>query len=136
MKIRTYSELQGLRTVQERFRYLSLRGTVAQATFGSDRHVNQKFYTSYEWRQIRHEVIARDLGCDLGIEGYEIHQGLYIHHMNPMTLQDILNGDPAVLNPEFLITVTHQTHNAIHYGNEEQLPQVFVERRPGDTKLW
>lgn len=136
MKIRTYSELQNLRTVQERFRYLSLRGTVAQATFGSDRHVNQKFYTSHEWRQIRHEVIARDLGCDLGIEGYEIHQGLYIHHMNPMTLQDILNGDPAVLNPEFLITVTHQTHNAIHYGNEEQLPQVFVERRPGDTKLW
>lgn len=98
--------------------------------------MNQRFYTSREWRQIRHNVIARDNGCDLGVDGLEIHRGLYIHHMNPMTVEDIASGNPDILDPEFLITVTHSTHNAIHYGDENHLPRGLVERRPGDTKLW
>jgi len=81
-------------------------------------------------------VITRDLGCDMGVDGYEIHSGLYIHHMNPMTVEDIKLGNPDILDPEFLITVTHQTHNAIHYGDESLLPRPAVERKPGDTKLW
>lgn len=85
---------------------------------------------------MRDEVIARDLGCDLGIEGYEIHDRVYIHHMNPMTMDDIAHGEESILDPRFLITTTHRTHNAIHYGDESQLPRSFVERRPGDTTLW
>jgi hypothetical protein len=135
-KIRTYSELVEYETFKERFRYLSLRGNVAEATFGFDRYINQGFYRSRQWKQIRYDVIARDLGCDLGVAGYEIHDQLTVHHMNPMSVEDIVDGDPSILDPEFLITTTHQTHNAIHYGDERQLPQPFVERRPGDTKLW
>lgn len=134
--IRTYSELRRLETFEERFRYLVLKGRVGDATFGFDRWVNQDFYRSREWRHARHGIIARDYGCDLGIRGYEIHDGVYIHHLNPITLQQIESGDPCILDPNNLITVTHRTHNAIHYGDESLLPRVVVERKPGDTKLW
>lgn len=136
MRIKSYSELSRLETFEERFRYLALRGSVGEATFGFDRYLNQNFYASREWRQVRNHVIARDQGCDLGIEGYEIHSKLYIHHMNPMARDDILYANDDILNPEFLITTTHQTHNAIHYGDERHLPRPFIERRSGDTKLW
>ncbi len=133
---RSYSELRRLDTFEERYKYLRLYGQVGEATFGFDRYLNQAFYTSREWRQVRDKVIVRDNGCDLGIPGREIYKGLYIHHMMPMTVDDITSGNPDILEPEFLITVTHQTHNAIHYGNETNLAREFVERRPGDTKLW
>ena len=134
--IRTYSELRRLTDFEERYRYLALRGSVGRSTFGFDRYINQQFYTSTQWRQIRHHVIARDLGCDLGVEGYEIHDRIYIHHMNPMTVNDIAHGEDSILNPEFLISTTHRTHNAIHYGDERLLPRPLTERRSGDTKLW
>lgn len=133
---RSYSELRRLETFEERYRYLSLKGRVGAETFGDDRGLNQRFYQSYEWRRVRDEIIVRDLGCDLGIAGYEIHNGLYIHHMNPLTVAQLVEGDPHVLDPEFLITTTHQTHNAIHYGDENQLPRTLVKRKPNDTKLW
>jgi hypothetical protein len=98
--------------------------------------MNQQFYTSREWRQLRHHVIVRDNGCDLGIEGHNIHSRLYIHHMNPMIADDILSGNSDILDSEFLITVTHQTHNAIHYGDERLLPRQLIVRKAGDTKLW
>lgn len=136
MRIRTYSELVQHKTFEERFRYLALRGDVGDATFGFDRYINQMFYASREWKQARRDVIARDLGCDLGVEGYEIHEKIYVHHMNPMSLDDIVETNMDIVNPEFLITTSHRTHNAIHYGDERLLPRPLVERRPGDTKLW
>lgn len=136
MMIRSYSDLRRLSTFEERFRYLSLKGVVGQATFGFERHVNQKFYTSREWKQIRHHVIARDNACDLGSEDHDIHGRVIIHHMNPMVVDDIAQGNSDILDPEFLVTTTHRTHNAIHYGDESLLPRPLVERRPGDTKLW
>lgn len=134
--IRRYSELRRLSTLRERFEYLRLRGTVGASTFGFDRYVNQKFYQSRQWRQLRNHIIVRDNGCDLGVEGYEIHERLAIHHMNPMTVADISSGDSDILDPEFLIAVAHQTHNAIHYGDERLLPRPLIVRRAGDTKLW
>lgn len=134
--IRRYSELRNITDFEERFRYLSLGGRVGESTFGFDRYLNQKFYTSREWRQIRHHVIARDQGCDLGIAGYEIYSKILIHHMNPITVDEITHGDDSILDPEYLITTTHMTHNAIHYGDEKLLPRLLVERTPGDTKLW
>lgn len=134
--VRTYSELRRIESLEERYKYLALRGRVGSATFGFDRYLNQQFYTSRQWRQIRDHVIVRDQGCDLGVEGYEIHDRIYIHHMNPMTVEDITTGDPSILDPEFLISVTHKTHNAIHYGDEKLLPQLPINRRPGDTRLW
>lgn len=134
--IRSYSELRRIDGFVERFRYLQLRGEVGASTFGFDRYMNQQFYRSREWRQLRQHVIARDEGCDLGVDGYEIYDRIYIHHMNPMTVEDVEHGDEDILNPEFLISTTHKTHNAIHYGDENLLPQPMVERRPGDTKLW
>lgn len=134
--LRRYSELRRLETLEDRFKYLALHGRVGDTTFGFDRYVNQLFYRSSEWRNIRSHVISRDNGCDLGIEGFEIHHRVYIHHMNPMNLNDIESGDPRILDPEFLISVTHRTHNAIHYGDESNLLKPFVERKPGDTKLW
>jgi hypothetical protein len=98
--------------------------------------MNQEFYRSREWRQLRYHVIARDVGCDLGVDGHEIHDRIYIHHMNPMTVSEISHGEEQILNPEFLIATCHQTHNAIHYGDESLLPRPFEPRRPGDTKLW
>ena len=137
LKTRTYSELRKLDTFEERYRYLALKGVVGESTFGFDRHINQQFYTSTEWRQVRQEVIVRDEGMDLGIPGYEIFDRIIIHHMNPMTVDDVVrNLDNRILDPEFLICTTHNTHNAIHYGDESLLPKPMVERRPGDTRLW
>lgn len=136
MTDRTYSELARLLTYKERFDYLRLHGHVGAETFGFDRYINQGFYTSREWRQLRHAVIARDVGRDLGIEGYEIHSQLVVHHMNPITVEAVKDGDPRILNPDFLITTTLDTHNAIHYGNESLLPKLVTERKPGDTKMW
>lgn len=134
--IRKYSELRRLETFEDRFRYLSLKGQVGEATFGFDRWINQAFYRSREWQNLRHEVIVRDNGCDLGVDGYEIHGRLLIHHMNPLTADDINHGDEAILDPQYLITTTHRTHNAIHYGDERQLPRPPASRSIGDTKLW
>jgi hypothetical protein len=134
--MRRYSELRRLHTFEERFRYLSLHGHVGVVTFGFDRHINQQFYRSREWKQLRHHVIARDNACDLGIDGREIYAAVLIHHMNPMEAGDITHGNPNILDPEFLITTTTQTHNAIHFGDERQLPRPFVERKRGDTTLW
>lgn len=123
-------------TFLERYRYLSLGGTVGASTFGFDRYVNQMFYQSREWQQIRRAVITRDFGCDLAIEGNEIRDKIYIHHMNPITLMELEHGDENLLDPESLICVSHTTHNAIHYGDEGLLPRPFAPRKPGDTKLW
>lgn len=136
MKIRTYSELRHLETFEERFDYLQLNGIVAERTFGSERWINQRFYTSREWKRIRQHVIARDEGRDLGVEGFEIYDKVLIHHMNPMRSSDIVDFDEAILDPEYLISVTHRTHNAIHYGDKSLLPKTFVERRPRDHILW
>ena len=133
---RTYSDLRRLETFEERYHYLSLGGIVGAISFGSDRWINQRFYTSREWKQVRSHVILRDHGCDLGVLGYEIFTDLYVHHMNPVTPSDIQSGAVGILDPEFLITTSLQTHNAIHYGDETLLPGVFADRRPGDTKLW
>jgi hypothetical protein len=134
--IRTYRELRALESFEERFRYLALHGEVGEKTFGFDRYINQQFYRSAQWKNLRHHVLSRDLGCDLGILGYEIHNRPVIHHMNPVTATDISHGDEAILDPRFLITTTLQTHNAIHYGDERLLPRPPVERTSGDTKLW
>lgn len=115
---------------------MKLEGAVGESTFGRERLLNQRFYTSMEWRRIKSIVIDRDRGCDLGIPGREIHSGLLVHHMNPITPQDLIHGNEDVLDPEFLITTTHQTHNAIHYGSEALLPKPYTPRRPGDTRLW
>lgn len=117
MTTRTYSELRSLASFEERYRYLQLRGQVGASTFGFDRYINQRFYTGRQWRQVRDVVIARDLGLDLGCEGYEIFDKIIIHHMNPMDAKAIEHGDADILDPEFLITTTHRTHNAIHYGD-------------------
>lgn len=134
--IRRYSELRHIPTFEERFEYLKLNGSVGRETFGFDRYINQRFYTSKEWRDIRHHVIARDLGLDLGAEGYEINSRILIHHMNPIVADDILHKNDDILDPEFLITTCHNTHNAIHYGDSSLLPKPLVERSRGDTKLW
>lgn len=133
---RSYSELRQIETFEKRFKYLALRGEVGQSTFGFDRYLNQQFYTSVQWRHIRNQIIVRDNGCDLGVDGYEIHDRLYIHHLKPMTIRDIQNADPRILDPDNLITTCHQTHNAIHYGDERLLPRPLIARRVGDTKLW
>lgn len=134
--IRTYSELSRLDTFIERYRYLELKGDVGRSTFGFDRWLNQRFYKSREWKTVRDEVIVRDNGCDLGILGFEIHSDLIIHHMNPFMVDDVVHGRAWIVDPEFLITTSLRTHNAIHYGGEWQLPQEPVVRKRGDTKLW
>jgi len=135
-KIRTYLELRQLETFEERFRYLKLDGGVGTATFGFDRWVNQRFYKSREWKRTRNHVIVRDNGCDLGILGFEIATDLLIHHMNPISLDDIEHGEEGLLDPNFLITTSLRTHNAIHYGDESLLPRGPIVRKAGDTKLW
>ena len=134
--IRTYSELSMLTSFKDRFRYLKLDGAVGEATFGFDRYLNQLFYRSQQWRKIRDEVIVRDCGCDLGIEGYEIYKYAMIHHMNPITAKDIQDESEYLLNPEYLITTTQRTHNAIHYGDEYLLLTMPVERTQNDTCPW
>lgn len=135
-KVRSYSELSRIHTFEGRFDYLMLFGHVGEATFGFDRLLNQQFYTSRSWRVVRDHVVVRDYGCDLGIVGRDIHVALVVHHMNPMTPDDIKHGEDWVLDPEFLITTSHRTHNAIHYGDADQLQALPAERRVGDTTLW
>lgn len=134
--IKTYSELIKLPTFEERYRYLRLSGRVGKDTFGFDRYMNQNFYRSKEWKRIRDEVIVRDNGCDLGIEDRIIHGRILIHHMNPITDRDILDLTEFLLDPEYLICVTHTTHNAIHYGDEDLLITNPVVRTRNDTCPW
>lgn len=136
MKIRTYSELVTLKTFEERFKYLQLNGVVGEQTFGFDRYINQIFYQSQEWKSIRNHVILRDNGCDLGVEGYEIVGKILIHHMNPITAKDIERRSDILMNPEYLISTVHNTHNAIHYGDEGLLVKAPIERKPNDTCPW
>jgi hypothetical protein len=136
MKIRTYQELSQLETFQERFEYLKLKGVLGDITFGFDRWVNQRFYKSVQWNQVRTQIIVRDNGCDLGIPGYEIYAGYLVHHMNPMRLSDLIHGEGWVIDPNYLILTSLATHNAIHYGDPRFLPRGPIERKPGDTTLW
>ena len=136
MTTRSYSELVKLPTFSERYNYLRLVGKVGSTTFGFDRYLNQSFYTSRDWRQARHAVIARDAGCDLGLEGYEIFDRVYVHHMNPLTKKQVFAADENMFDLEYLITCTLNTHNAIHYGDPNSLVRLPPERRPGDTTLW
>lgn len=134
--IRTYSELIKFDSFKDRFNYLQLDGSVGSETFGYDRYMNQMFYRSHEWKSIRDEVIIRDNGCDLGVDGYDIHGRIYIHHMNPIMLKDIEEQTDLLMNPEYLIATTHSTHNAIHYGDEDLLPLLPRERTANDTCPW
>ena len=136
MTIKTYSELITFPTFEERYEYLRLKGRVGEETFGFDRYLNQVFYKSKEWRSVRDYVIARDKGCDLGMEGYEIFGQILIHHMNPITKEDILERKDVLLNPEYLITTVKNTHDAIHYGDESLLVTAPIERRKNDTCPW
>lgn len=136
-RIRTYSELSLLKTYKERFDYLRLDGRVGIETFGFDRHLNQMLYQrNPRWRKSRDEVIIRDNGCDLGIEGYEIFDKILVHHMNPITIDDILNDRDWIYDPEFLICTKHNTHNAIHYGDENLLTTAPIVRTKNDTCPW
>lgn len=136
MRIRTYTELIRLPTFEERYDYLRLAAKVGEGTFGADRYLNQALYASPEWKHIRIKVIARDMGCDLGVEGYEIEYGITIHHMNPITIEDIETGNPDIFNPEFLICTSSATHRAIHYGDKQLLPKLPTVRAPFDTCPW
>jgi hypothetical protein len=136
MSIRNYSELSKLLTFEERYQYLRLDGAVGKETFGFDRYLNQVFYRSQKWKTIRDFVIIRDNGCDLGVEGYEIHGRIIIHHINPLTVRDIESESEFLLDPEFLICTTHNTHNAIHYGDENLLIRAPIERTKNDTCPW
>ena len=133
---RRYSELRRLETFEDRFEYLKLGGSVGHSTFGFERYINQSFYTSRLWKQARDAVILRDNGCDLGVPGYEIRGNILIHHINPMVADDILHAEEWITHPDFLITTTHSTHNAIHYGDKSLLIPPYSERKPGDTQLW
>ena len=134
--IRTYSQLKQFQTFEERYDYLKLGGVVGEDTFGFDRYLNQNFYRSREWKRVRDEVIMRDNGCDLGIDGYEIRGEILIHHMNPITSEDIHRVSDYLLNPEYLICVAHRTHNAIHYGDESLIVTAPIERTQNDTCPW
>lgn len=134
--IRTYSELIQLPTFEERFDYLRLDGVVGKDTFGFDRYLNQQFYRSSEWKRIRNQVIIRDNGCDLGIDEYEIHGRILIHHMNPISIEDLQHVSDLLMNPEYLICVSHRTHNAIHYGDESLIVSAPIERTQNDTCPW
>lgn len=136
MSIKTYSELITLPTFEERFRYLKLDGVVGEETFGFDRYLNQTFYQSPEWRSLRNYIIIRDNGCDLGITDRELNSRIIIHHMNPITKEDILAMNEFVMNPEYLICVSKTTHDAIHYGDESLLFTAPIERRKNDTCPW
>lgn len=125
-----------MKTFKERFEYLKLDGEVGKSTFGFDRYLNQQFYRSREWRQLRNHIIVRDNGCDLGIEGTEIYGKIYIHHMNPVTISDLINNVDYIMDPESLISCSFDTHNAIHYGNFDLVNIQFIERKPNDTCLW
>jgi len=136
-QLRTHSEMLLRSTHLARFRYLALGGILGESTFGYERPLNQAFYRSQEWKRARDLAIIRDNGCDLGVRGYEIHDRVFVHHMNPLMVEDLLHRDmDRLINPEYLICVTQRTHNAIHFGDESLLPQPLIERRPGDHVLW
>ena len=146
MRIKTYSELITLPTFEERFEYLQLKGTVGQETFGFDRYLNQILYNSKEWKHLRNEIIVRDNGCDLALEGFEIHGRILIHHKEvelkdalasgKITIDDVIKRREMAFDPENLICVTHNTHNAIHYGDKSLLITGLIERRANDTCPW
>ena len=136
MTTRTFSELSRIKSFEDRYNYLRLESSVGRPTFGFERYLNQRFYTSREWAAIRNEVIARDEARDLGVPGFEIHGRLIIHHMNPIAPDDIKHSEDYILDPEFLICTTHRTHNAIHYGDSAQLQTLPKGRSRGDTDLW
>lgn len=139
MTIRTYSELSRLKTFDKRFDYLKLDGIVGAQTFGFDRWLNQEFYRSKEWKDVRRFVILRDNGCDLGVDGYEIQGKILVHHINPIKAEDIINVTAYLLNPDYLISTSDSTHNALHYGDPNLLkvaPVYFAERKPNDTCPW
>lgn len=136
MSIKTYSELIALPTFEERYEYLRLNGRVGEDTFGFDRYLNQNFYRSAEWRRIRDRVIVRDNGCDLAIDDRIIYGKILIHHMNPITDKDLFNLSDILLDPEYLICVSHNTHNAIHYGDGERLVKDPIVRTKNDTCPW
>lgn len=136
MKIRTYDELMTLKTFEERFDYLYLPRSIGIATFGFDRYINQDFYNSSVWRSLRRDIIIRDKACDLGIRGRDILDSIRVHHMNPITLEDIENGNPDIFNPRFLICMSINTHNAIHFGSSDSLIRLPTERRQNDTCPW
>lgn len=133
---KSYTELSKLKTFEERFNYLKLKGEVGKITFGYDRILNQTLYSSSKWKRVRDEVIIRDNGCDLGSEGYEIHSKAIVHHINPISIEDIKNRSDCLFDPENLITTTHNTHNAIHYSDEDILVKGPIERKPNDTCPW
>lgn len=135
-KLRTYSQLIQYSSFEDRFEYLKVRAGVADQTFGGERWLNQDFYRSREWRDVRDFVITRDLGCDLGNRDHEIFERILVHHMNPMQIEDLTGYNPDILNPEYLITTCHNTHNAIHYGDASLLPKPMVVRSHGDTTPW
>lgn len=134
--IRTYSELIKLPTFEQRFEYLRLDGSVGRETFGFDRYLNQILYNSPEWKRFRRDIVIRDNGCDLACEGYEIHSRILIHHINPITIEDIINRSPIIFDPENVISTTHNTHNAIHYGDKDLLITGPIERTKNDTCPW
>lgn len=134
--IKTYSELIAFPTYEERFRYLQLKGAVGKDTFGYDRYLNQILYNSQEWKRFRDKIIIRDNGCDLACEGYDIHGRILVHHINPIRVDDVVNRNPIVFDPENVVCVTHNTHNAIHYGDESLLILAPVERTRNDTCPW
>lgn len=125
-----------LPTFDERFEYCKLGGVIGEQTFGFDRYLNQQFYRSAEWKKIRRDVIIRDNGCDLGMPGHEIYGRIIIHHLNPISEDELLHGYDSIINPNNLICVSIETHNAIHYGDSSLIPRGLIERKPGDTKLW
>lgn len=134
--LKTYSELISIPTFKERFRYLKLGGLVGEETFGCDRYLNQIFYKSPEWRTLRNDIITRDRGCDLGIDGRDIWGKVYIHHMNPIMVRDILDRTDILLDPEYLVICSFNTHNAIHYGDENLLVEDYIPRTMNDTIPW
>jgi len=134
--IRCYKDLSRLESFMERYQYLKIHGKVGEETFGLDRYINQSLYKSQRWKNIRSQVIIRDNGCDLGVDGHEIDRYIVVHHMNPITLEDIEEERDVVFDPEYLICCTSRTHQAIHFGDEGLLPKDYVERRPNDTCLW
>ena len=134
--IKTYSELITLPTFIERFRYLKLSGVIGEETFGFDRYLNQTLYASAEWKRFRRDMIVRDNGCDLGCEGYEIYGNVLVHHINPITVEDVINRNPCIFDPNNVICTSLNTHNAIHYGDETLLITEPVVRKPNDTCPW
>lgn len=135
-KIRTYSEMIALPTYEERFDYLKLDGKVGKETFGYDRYLNQVLYNTEQWKKFRREIIIRDNACDLACEGYEINYRILVHHINPITVEDIVNRNPMIFDPENVVTTTHQTHNAIHYSDKSLLITKPIERTRNDTCPW